>query len=71
LLSSGNLTLTSGTITLTANNSVITCTGTGTNGMLLTNLKTVTTGTLSGTAVDVVIMVGATPYYFHVYPTTA
>ena len=71
VLTSGNLTLTSGTITLTANSSVITCTGTGTNGMLLTNLYNDAASTLSGTNRDVKIMIGATPYYFTVYPTKA
>ena len=71
VLTSGNLTLTSGTITLTANNSVITCTGTGANGMLLTNLANSANTTVSGTAKTVEIMIGATPYYFLVYPTTS
>lgn len=70
-LTSGNLTLTSGNITLTANSSVITCTGTGTNGMLLTNLYNDTASALSGTQRDIKIMIGATPYYFTVYPTKA
>ena len=71
VLTSGNLTLTSGTITLTANSSVITCTGTGTNGMLITNPYNDTASSLSGTNRDVKIMIGATPYYFTVYPTKA
>ena len=70
-LTSGNLTLTSGSITLTANSSVITCTGTGTNGMLLTNLYNDTAKTMSGTARTIEIMLGATPYYFLVYPTAS
>ncbi len=71
VLTSGHLTLTSGNITLSANASTITCTGTGTNGMLLTNLYNDTASALSGTQKDIKIMIGATPYYFTVYPTKA
>lgn len=43
--------------------------GTGTNGIILKNLKNAAAGTLSGTALNVEIDIGGTPYYFAVYPT--
>jgi hypothetical protein len=68
-LTNGDLTLTDGDIILTANSSIISFTGTGANGGVLKNLKNAATGTLEGTALDVEIDIGGTPYYFHVYPT--
>ena len=43
--------------------------GTGTNGIILKNLKNAAAGSLSGTALNVEIDIGGTPYYFAVYPT--
>ncbi len=43
--------------------------GTGTNGIILKNLKNQATGTLSGTQKAIVIDIGGTPYYFLVSPT--
>ena len=43
--------------------------GTGANGIKLKNLKNAAAGTLSGTALNVEIDIGGTPYYFAVYPT--
>lgn len=43
--------------------------GTGTNGIILKNLKNQAAGSLSGTALTVVIDIGGTPYYFLVSPT--
>ena len=42
---------------------------TGANGFVLTNPKNAAAGTLSGTALNVEISIGGTPYYFAVYPT--
>jgi len=70
-LTAGNATLTNGSLVLTANSSVISFTGTGTNGGLLTNLYNDSASALSGTQRDVKIMIGATPYYFTVYPNKA
>jgi hypothetical protein len=70
-LTNGDITLTDGDIILTANSSIISFTGTGANGGVLTNLKNSATSELSGTALDVEIDIGGTPYYFHVYPTKA
>ena len=70
-LTAGDILLSSGNITLTANSSTITCTGTGTNGMVLTNLYNDVAKTMSGTARTIEIMIGATPYYFLVYPTAS
>lgn len=44
---------------------------TGANGVVLKNLKNAATSELSGTALDVEIDIGWTPYHFHVYPTKA
>lgn len=70
-LTAGDVLLTSGGITLSANSSVISFTGTGTNGGILTNLYNDTASALSGTQKDIKIMIGATAYYFTVYPTKA
>ena len=70
-LTAGDVLITSGGLTLTANASVISFTGTGTNGGLLKNLYNDTASALSGTQKDIKIMIGATPYYFTVYPTKA
>jgi hypothetical protein len=48
----------------------ITGAGTGTNGILITNPKNTTNATVSGTPVTVQVTIGATPYYFLVYPTS-
>ena len=45
--------------------------GTGANGFVILNPKNAATKTLSGTALDVEISIGGTPYYFHVYPTAS
>lgn len=66
---SGNLTVTAGNIVLTANSSVISFTGTGANGGLLTNLYNTAATTLAGTQRDIKILIGTVPYYFTVYPT--
>jgi hypothetical protein len=67
----GDLTLTDGDLVLTANASKVSFTGTGANGWVLKNLKNAATSDLSGTALDVEIDIGWTPYHFHVYPTKA
>ena len=67
----GDLTLTDGDLVLTANASKVSFTGTGANGWVLKNLKNAATSELSGTALDVEIDIGWTPYHFHVYPTKA
>lgn len=48
---------------------IITGLGTGANGIKLKNLKNAAAGTLTGTALNVEIDIGWTPYYFAVYPT--
>lgn len=45
--------------------------GTGSNGIILKNLKNAAASSLSGTNIDIEIMIGSTPYYFTVYPTKA
>jgi len=70
-LNAGDLVVTSGFITLSANAKGITFTGTGANGGVLKNLKNGAAGTLEGTALNVEIDIGGTPYYFAVYPTKA
>ena len=60
-------TVTVGTITATT----LKGTSTGTSGLVLTDLKTDTAGSLSGTQLDVEIDVNGTPYYFTVYPTSS
>jgi hypothetical protein len=70
-LTNGDVTLTDGDLILAANSSLITFTGTGANGGVITNLKNSATSGLSGTELDVEINIGGTPYYFHVYPTKA
>lgn len=45
--------------------------GTGTNGIVLKNLKNSSASSLSGTQLDVEIDIGWTAYYFTVYPTKA
>jgi len=70
-LTNGDVTLTDGDIILTANASKVTFTGTGANGGVITNLKNSAASGLSGTQLDVEILIGATPYYFTVYPTKA
>lgn len=47
----------------------VTGVGTGANGFLIKNPKNAAAGTLSGTALNVEIDIGGTPYYFAVYPT--
>ncbi len=70
-LTAGDIVLTSGGITITANASVISFTGTSTNGGILKNLYNDVASGLSGTQRDVKILIGSTPYYFTVYPTKA
>ena len=55
-------------ITLATNNAVI-AGNAGANGIVLKNLKNAAAGTLGGTALNVEIDIGGTPYYFAVYPT--
>ena len=43
--------------------------GTGSNGVIIKNPKNAAAGTLGGTALNVEIDIGGTPYYFAVYPT--
>lgn len=45
--------------------------GTWAKWIKLKNLKNAATSELSGTALDVEIDIGWTPYHFHVYPTKA
>jgi hypothetical protein len=54
-----------------ASAATITGTGTGANGIILKNLKNAAASALSGTNVDIQILIGSTPYYFTVYPTKA
>lgn len=66
----------SGTVTASDNITVASAkqiigAGTGANGIVLKNLKNAATSDLSGTALDVEIDIGGTPYYFHVYPNKA
>ncbi len=70
-ITAGNLTLTNGSLIVSANAKGITFTGTGTNGGVITNPYNAAASALSGTNVDVKILIGATPYYFTVYPTKA
>ena len=55
-------------ITVASGKSIIGA-GTGTNGIVLKNLKNAAAGTLEGTPLNVEIDIGGTPYYFAVYPT--
>lgn len=71
VVTTGNLTLTNGSLILSANASQISFTGTGANGGVLKNLKNAAASALSGTQLDIEILIGATPYYFTVYPTKA
>lgn len=70
-ITTGNLTVTNGNIIVTANASQLSFTGTGANGGVLKNLKNAAASALSGTQLDVEILIGSTPYYFTVYPTKA
>jgi hypothetical protein len=45
--------------------------GTGSDGIVLKNLKNVEASALSGTKLVVEIDIGWAPYYFEVYPTKA
>jgi len=49
----------------------ITGAGTGTNGITIVNPKNSANTTVSGTAKTVTVTIGATPYYFLVYPTSS
>lgn len=69
ILTAGDATLTDGDLTFSANASKVIFTGTGANGGVLKNLKNGVAGTLGGTALNVEIDIGGTPYYFAVYPT--
>lgn len=70
-ITTGNLTVTNGSVVVTANASQLSFTGTGANGGVLKNLKNAAASSLSGTQLDVEILIGTTPYYFTVYPTKA
>ncbi len=70
-ITTGALTVTNGDIVVTANASTLSFTGTGSNGGVLKNLKNAAASSLSGTNVDIQILIGSTPYYFTVYPTKA
>lgn len=61
-------TLCSDSVTIASGKSIIWA-GTGTNGIVLKNLKNAAAGSLSWTALNVEIDIGWTPYYFAVYPT--
>lgn len=63
----GALTVSNG-ITVASGKSVAGA-GTGANGFVISNPKNAAAGTLSGTALNVEISIGGTPYYFAVYPT--
>ncbi|MFX0141839.1 MAG: hypothetical protein ACFFDN_49840, partial [Candidatus Hodarchaeota archaeon] len=54
-----------------ASASTLTCAGTGTSGLVLSNLKYQAYSALSGTSINVVLDFDGTPYYFSVYPTAA
>lgn len=45
--------------------------GTGSNGIVLSNLKNSAATALSGTQKDIEISIGGVAYYFTVYPTKA
>lgn len=70
-ITTGDLTITSGSIIVSANAKQLSFTGTGANGGVLKNLKNAAASGLSGTQLDVEILIGATPYFFTVYPTKA
>jgi len=70
-ITTGDFTVTSGDIIVTANAKKLSFTGTGANGGVLKNLKNAAQSSLSGTQLDIEILIGSTPYYFTVYPTKA
>lgn len=60
-----------GAALLLSHSATIECTGTGTEGMKLKNLRNWATSALSGVGRDVEIDIGGTAYYFAVRPTKA
>jgi len=70
-VTTGDVTITNGSLVVSANAKGISFTGTGTNGGVITNPYNDTASALSGTQKDIKILIGATPYYFTVYPTKA
>jgi len=46
-------------------------TGTGSNGLVIKNLKNAAASALSGTQLDIEVDIGGTAYHFTVYPTKA
>lgn len=70
-VTAGDIVVTSGFLVVSANAKGITFTGTGANGGVLKNLKNAAASGLSGTQLDIEILIGTTPYYFTVYPTKA
>jgi len=68
-LTAGDIVISSGFLVISANAKGITFTGTGSNGGVIKNPKNAAAGTLGGTALNVEIDIGGTPYYFAVYPT--
>lgn len=70
-VTTGDVTVTNGSLIVSANAKQLSFTGTGTNGGVLKNLKNAAASTLSGTNIDIEILIGSTPYYFTCYPTKA
>lgn len=70
-VTTGDVTVTSGSLIVTANAKQLSFTGTGANGGVLKNLKNGANTTVSGTAITIEILIGATPYYFLAYPTSS
>lgn len=60
-----------GTTVNVASGGTIAWVGTGTNGIILKNLKNTAASALSWTQKDITIDIWGTPYYFTVYPTKA
>ena len=69
-VSTGAISLGATTINL-ASATTVAGAGTGANGVILKNLKNTSNATVSGTAITVQILIGSTPYYFLVYPTSS
>ena len=65
-----SLRLTGSTLNFPVNGSTISATGTGSNGLVLKNLKNSSNTAVTGTAKTIEIDIAGTPYYFLVYPTS-
>lgn len=69
-LGSSTLNISGTTVNLPAS-ATIASAGTGATGTLIADPVNLATSSLSGTALDVEILIGGVPYYFHVYPAKA